>query len=57
MIKKMDPIREKKIHFFLKNIAISQDRYPKHFEFSGYEGVINRKICRRQLKTVDIILC
>ena len=49
---KMDPIRDKNTKFcFLKNVAISQDHYPKNFKFSGYKGLIHRKICPRQLKT------
>ena len=52
---KMDPIREKNSKiFFLKNVAISLDHYPKDFKFSGYEGLIHRKICPRQLKTKRI---
>ena len=51
----MDLIREKKIKFFfLKNVAISQDHYPKDFKFPGYEDLIHRKICPRQLKTKRI---
>ena len=40
--------------FFLKNVAISLDHYPKDFKFSGYEGLIRRKICPRQPKTKRI---
>ena len=49
---KMDPIRDKNTKFcFFENVAISQDHYPKDFKFSGYEGLMHRKICRGQLKT------
>ena len=52
---KMDPIREKNPKkIFLKNEPISLDYYPKDFKFSGYEGLIHRKICHRQLKTQRI---
>ena len=49
----MDPIREKNF-FFLKNVAISQDHYPKDLNFFGYEGLIHRKISPIQPKTKRI---
>ena len=40
--------------FFLKNVVISLDHYPKDFKFSGYEGLIHNKICPRQSETKRI---
>ena len=39
----LDPIREKN-QFFCFEKCGSLDHYPKDFKFSGYEGLIYRKI-------------